>query len=231
MTGMAAVLAKGGYATHYAGKWDCGMATNQHTPRGRGYSTSLSYFHHANDYYTQQDGGSCNKHPMVDLWNLEDPATDGLFGSPAKAYANGANCSFDSQNPQNQVCVYEDALFEERVIKILGDHTDKDVPLFIFWASHIVHAPLQVPDEQLAKFSFIDDKNRRTYRAMVNWIDGSIGRVVQKTKDDGFYENLLIVLSSVSFILSATAVTLTKTSHIAGPTMVVRLVAVRQIFH
>lgn len=68
-------------------------------------------------------------------------------------------------------------------------------------------------------------------RAMVNWIDGSIGRVVQKTKDDGFYENLLIVLSSVSFILSATAVTLTKTSHIAGPTMVVRLVAVRQIFH
>jgi hypothetical protein len=35
-------------ATHYTGKWDCGMATEAHTPRGRGYDTSLFYFHHDN---------------------------------------------------------------------------------------------------------------------------------------------------------------------------------------
>ena len=46
MTGMSAVLKGVGYATHYAGKWDCGMATEAHTPKGRGYDTSLFYFHH-----------------------------------------------------------------------------------------------------------------------------------------------------------------------------------------
>jgi hypothetical protein len=36
-------------ATHYTGKWDCGMATEAHTPKGRGYDTSLFYFHHDNE--------------------------------------------------------------------------------------------------------------------------------------------------------------------------------------
>ena len=51
MTGVAEVMKKAGYATHFAGKWDCGMATPRHTPRGRGYDTSLHYFHHMEDYW------------------------------------------------------------------------------------------------------------------------------------------------------------------------------------
>ena len=34
MTGMSAVLKSAGYATHYTGKWDCGMAMEAHTPKG-----------------------------------------------------------------------------------------------------------------------------------------------------------------------------------------------------
>jgi arylsulfatase I/J len=45
-TGLGAVMKKGGYKTHFAGKWDCGMATPDHTPMGRGYDESLIYFHH-----------------------------------------------------------------------------------------------------------------------------------------------------------------------------------------
>ena len=37
MTGISAVMKKGGYATHMYGKWDAGMATPDHTPAGRGY--------------------------------------------------------------------------------------------------------------------------------------------------------------------------------------------------
>lgn len=71
MTGMAEVLKRAGYATHFAGKWDAGMATPDHTPEGRGYDTTLSYFHHANDYYTFKTG-LCNGKPVTDLWNLFD---------------------------------------------------------------------------------------------------------------------------------------------------------------
>eukprot|EP00035_Acanthoeca_spectabilis_P017658 m.371226 g.371226 ORF g.371226 m.371226 type:complete len:556 (+) comp16683_c0_seq28:2454-4121(+) len=195
MTGIAEVLAKAGYKTHYSGKWDCGMATNQHTPAGRGYQSSLSYFHHANDYYTQQTG-QCNKTQITDLWNLRNPNLDGFFGRPAKAFANGPKCTDATQNPAGQTCTYEDALFESRVTEVIERHPNKDVPLFVFWATHIVHGPLQVPDDQLAKFSFIPDKQRALYRSMVNWIDGAIGRVIQKTKDTGLYDDMLIIFSS-----------------------------------
>ncbi len=46
-------LASHRYATHFVGKWDAGMATPTHTPQGRGYDTSLNYFEHKNDYWTQ----------------------------------------------------------------------------------------------------------------------------------------------------------------------------------
>ncbi len=33
-------------------RWDAGMATFEHSPRGRGYDESLYYYHHANSYWT-----------------------------------------------------------------------------------------------------------------------------------------------------------------------------------
>jgi hypothetical protein len=58
MTGIAAMLKKGAnYSTHAVGKWDAGMATPQHTPRGRGFDTSLVYYNHENDYWTRKQGG------------------------------------------------------------------------------------------------------------------------------------------------------------------------------
>ena len=56
MTTIAQLLKRAGYRTHLVGKWDCGMATPEHTPRGRGYDSSFGYFHHANDYWTEAIG-------------------------------------------------------------------------------------------------------------------------------------------------------------------------------
>ena len=46
MTTLADIMKRGGYKTHFAGKWDVGMAHKDMTPRARGYDTSLFYFHH-----------------------------------------------------------------------------------------------------------------------------------------------------------------------------------------
>lgn len=72
MTTIAAKMVAGGYRTHYVGKADFGMATREHTPRGRGYHTSLSYFHHENSYWTQMDTGFCGGTDIVDLWVAEE---------------------------------------------------------------------------------------------------------------------------------------------------------------
>ena len=36
------------------GQWHVGMATSAQTPKGRGFSSSLGYFHSFNDYFNEQ---------------------------------------------------------------------------------------------------------------------------------------------------------------------------------
>jgi arylsulfatase I/J len=82
MTTIATKLASVGYKTAMYGKWDAGMATPAHTPRGRGYGTALSYFHHLNDEWSQtvwhqscQVGNAST--PVVDLWLAREGHPEG----------------------------------------------------------------------------------------------------------------------------------------------------------
>ena len=173
MTGIGTKMKEGGYATHMVGKWDAGMATPDHTPLGRGFDSSLNYFHHANDYYTEQ-AGVCNKTHIVDLWDTDKPAS-----------------ALNGTGPDN----YEDGLFKERVLDIIRNH-DPSTPLFLYYAPHIVHTPYQVPDRYLKKFNFIDQQYRQVYQAMVNYLDDAVGEIVAALKSRGLWDNLLFVTSS-----------------------------------
>ena len=174
MTGIAEKMKEGGYDTHQVGKWDAGMATTDHMPKGRGFDTSFGYFHHANDFYTEIDGRPCNKTHIVDIWDTDKPA----YGK------NGTG-------PDN----YEEGLFKERLLEVVNNH-DSSKPLFLYYAPHIVHAPLEVPERYQQKFSFIDDHDRQIYHAMVNYLDDVVGELVDALKRKGLWDNLLFVASS-----------------------------------
>ena len=125
MTGIATKLKKAGYAAHQVGKWHAGGATPDHIPTGRGFDSSFGYFNFVNDYFTEIHG-DCNKTPIVDLWDTEKTATcTGVKGT----------------GPDN----YEDALFAKCLMKVI-DNYDPSTPLFLYYALHIAHGPLQVPD-------------------------------------------------------------------------------------
>lgn len=174
VTGIAEKLKEAGYETHQVGKWDAGMATPDHTPQGRGFDTSFGYFHHANDYYTEE-AGNCNKTRVVDLWDTDKPA-HGINGT----------------GPDN----YEEALFKERVLDVVKNH-DTSKPLFLYYAPHIVHTPLQVPDKYLNMFSFIkDSQTRQYYHAMVAYLDDVVGELTDALKAKEMWDNLLFVTSS-----------------------------------
>ena len=174
MTGIGTKMKEGGYATHMVGKWDAEMATPDHTPQGRGFDTSLNYFHHANDFYTERAGGRCDKTPIVDLWATNKPAA-----------------SLNGTGPDG----YEEGLFKDQILQIIENH-DPTTPLFLYYAAHIVHRPYQVPNKYLEKFDFIDEKYRQIYHAMVNYLDDVIGEVVAALKDHGLWDNLLFITSS-----------------------------------
>ena len=174
MTVIATKMKEAGYATHQVGKWDAGMATPDHIPTGRGFDTSFGYFHHSNDYYNET-AGHCSSTPIVDLWDTDSPAT-GVNGT----------------GPDN----YEEGLFKEHVLKVINSHNDPSTPLFLYYAPHIVHMPYEVPRKYLEMFSFIDDKLRQVYHAMVKYLDDNVGEIVDALKTKGLWDNLLFITSS-----------------------------------
>eukprot|EP00448_Togula_jolla_P039179 CAMPEP_0170621492 /NCGR_PEP_ID=MMETSP0224-20130122/28627_1 /TAXON_ID=285029 /ORGANISM="Togula jolla, Strain CCCM 725" /LENGTH=601 /DNA_ID=CAMNT_0010947749 /DNA_START=45 /DNA_END=1850 /DNA_ORIENTATION=- len=137
MTGMGEKLRDAGYSTHFVGKWDIGMATHAHLPRSRGYSTSLGYFEKSNSQW----GSKCiqcdvcgEDANITDLWDTDGPVTD-----------------VDETE-------YQEFKFEKRINDIIWQH-DKSNPLFLFYAPHVAHCPLQVPKEYLDKFAFMSTVN------------------------------------------------------------------------
>ena len=170
MTGIAEKMKEAGYATHMVGKWHVGMATPDHIPTGRGFTTSYGYLTGVNDYYTEQNR-HCNITPIVDLWNIDRPANED----------NGTE--------------YEEALFKEHLFDVVSKH-DPSTPLFLYYTPHIVHAPLEVPQNYENMFSFIDDHDRRIYHAMVKYLDDLVGELIELLKSKGIWDNLLFVTSS-----------------------------------
>lgn len=92
-------------------------------------------------------------------------------------------------------CRYEDEVFLDALLRTIGGH-DPSRAFFAFWAPHVAHTPLMVPKVAYDHFAHVADWRRRRYLAMVYYIDGALGTVVQALKDKNMYDNTLIVMSS-----------------------------------
>lgn len=80
-------------------------------------------------------GQACNlaSTSITDLWSGSNPAHS--MKPPTDCSAQTSNLS--APWPQNASCIYEDALFEAEVQRIVAMHPLPQ-PLFLFWAPHIV---------------------------------------------------------------------------------------------
>ena len=190
MTGIAERLARdAGYATAMSGKWDAGMATPDHTPRGRGYGRYLGYYHHANDYWTEglpfEATGVINVclNQYKDLW-----LSNATYHGPAARYV-GHN-------------VYEEEFFTNHSLAAIDAHgamvraNATSAPLFLVHAFHLLHTPLQIPQAYLDKFAFIDNGVRQHYASMVYYMDEVVGKLVAALKANGLWANSLLVFAS-----------------------------------
>ena len=98
---------------------------------------------------------------------------------------------------------FEDVLFKERSLRILGAHDAAAAPLFLVHATRLVHTPLQVPKywlgrvDALAAPAAFDDAGRRTYAAMVLMLDAIVGELVSAIKaKPGMWDQTLIGFAS-----------------------------------
>lgn len=203
MTGIATKLRAAGYRTHAIGKWDAGMATPDHTPLGRGYESWLGYFQHANDYWNEgtvlQATGEIDQClDQIRDFTLLNATYHGGFRD---AMSMTAACR---RNHEADPGCYEEQAFRERALDIISGH-DTTERLFLFYAFHLVHTPLEVPMAYLQKIDGIvhdaggvpfDSRQRRLYSAMVLFMDETVAAIVAALKDKHMWDRTLLIFAS-----------------------------------
>lgn len=139
---------------------------------------------------------------IVGKWHLgSQPAMhpqkrgfDEFFG-----FLGGSHSYFNSSGilrgtePVSELDYTTDA-FGREAISFIDRHQTH--PWFLYLAFNAVHTPMDATDDRLAKFSNIQDKQRRTYDAMMLAMDEAIGKVRKKLIDLGLEKNTLIIFIS-----------------------------------
>ena len=216
LTGLAEYMKQEHYATHYVGKWDVGMASPQHTPKGRGYDTSLHYFEHKNDFWTQacMQSACCSQ--------MQEPGANVTTANATTTIYD----LWDTDRPARDVrgMDYEEFIFQRRMLDLIDRHADKmdeeeeQQSMFLFYAPHVAHCPLQVPQSYLDQFEFMDNDEdlcqaqtstivgpndttptyscRKQYHAMVKLLDDILESLVQRLQSRGMWDNTLMVVTS-----------------------------------
>jgi len=186
---IAEILKEVGYVTGAFGKWGLGYPGSEGDPNMQGFDEFFGYNcqRMAHNYYPGH------------LWhNQKKIELEGNSGDRFETYA-------------------PDLIHAEALHFI---ESNKDRPFFLYYPTTIPHAELLLPEENLAEFrgkylpekaykgAEPGDKNFRTgaygtqpeahaaFAAMVSYLDKQVGELVEKLKEEGIYDNTLIMFSS-----------------------------------
>ncbi|KAL4218609.1 hypothetical protein ACF0H5_021199 [Mactra antiquata] len=157
-----------GYSTHAVGKWHVGFYKDDYLPTSRGFDSYFGYLTGSEDYYTHY---RC--YDKMCGTDLRDNTV------PADLY-NGT---------------YSTHLFADKVIDIVDKH-DAEKPLFVYLPFQAVHAPLQVPQKYIDRYSNIKNKKRRTYAGMVTCMDEAVGMIADALKNKGIWDNTILIFTT-----------------------------------
>lgn len=100
----------------------------------------------------------------------------------------------------NTIGQYATDLFTDKSIEMINNH-DKRKPMFLLLSHLAVHAgnvydPLQAPKSEINKFTYIQNKDRQVYAAMVSKLDESVGKVVKALDQNAMLNNTIILFMS-----------------------------------
>lgn len=85
---------------------------------------------------------------------------------------------------------YTTRAYADRAVDWLGRNASN--PWFLYVPFNAQHAPLQAPEELLAKFAHIQDEKRRYFAAMMTAKDEAVGKILKKIADMGQENNTIV---------------------------------------
>ncbi|XP_050300182.1 arylsulfatase B isoform X2 [Anthonomus grandis grandis] len=159
-----------GYINHIVGKWHLGSWKREYTPLYRGFATHLGYWTGHQDYFDHtavEKGG----------WGLD--------------MRRNLSVAYDLHGQ------YSTDIFTEESVRLINKH-DINKPMFLYLAHAATHSgnpynPLPAPDEEIAKFRYIEDYNRQRFAGMLSKLDASVGSVVTALEKRNMLNNSIII--------------------------------------
>ncbi|MCF7976095.1 MAG: sulfatase [Phycisphaerae bacterium] len=125
------------------------------------------------------------------FWGFLGGGHDYFKSSPNGAgYQSPIECSYKQPRP---ITYITDDIGHEAVDFIKG-HTEQ--PFFLYVAFNAPHAPMQALDQDLALYTNVKEKKRRTYCAMVHRLDVNIGAILAAVESAGMSQRTLVVFIS-----------------------------------
>ena len=197
---MAKRLQDVGYTTGMVGKWGLGAPHTHSIPNEMGFDFFFGYNcqRQAHTYY-----------PLFLYKNKKRVHLANDTVAPNTKLPKGT----DPNDPKNYASFslmdYAPDLMFKELTKFVD--SNKDQPFFLYWATPIPHVALQAPQKwvdyykqkfgkenpYLGEMGYFPHQNpRAAYAAMVSYLDENIGKLVQQLKDEGIYDNTLIVFTS-----------------------------------
>ena len=90
---------------------------------------------------------------------------------------------------------YTTNLLADEAVRVIGQH-DPRTPLLLYVPLTAPHLPLEAPPEYLRRYRRIQDRDRRTYAAMVTCMDDAIERILEALAKRGMDRNTLVIFCS-----------------------------------
>ncbi|KGK30206.1 sulfatase [Cellulophaga sp. E6(2014)] len=167
-----------GYYTGAIGKWHLGETTAYH-PNNRGFDDFYGFLAGGHKYFPEEYRQQYRRQKEAGAKIIND------YVLPLEH--NGTTLQ------ENE---YLTDAFSREAGRFIQEANDKKKPFFLYLAYNAPHVPLEAKKEDLDKFKHIQDKDRRTYAAMVYAIDRGVGQIVENLKKTGQYDNTLIIFLS-----------------------------------
>jgi arylsulfatase A-like enzyme len=194
------LLQTAGYKTGIVGKWGLGAPMTEGIPNKQGFDFFYGYNcqRQAHTYYP------------VHLWrNEEKVMLNNELVAPGTLLPEGADPKDEASYAKYRLNDYAPELMLNEAVGFI--QKNKRQPFFLYFASPLSHVPLQAPkkwvDHYIKKFGpeepylgkqgyFPNRTPRATYAAMVSYLDESVGKLIETLKEEGVYDNTLIIFSS-----------------------------------
>ncbi|MEG1617801.1 MAG: arylsulfatase [Bacteroidales bacterium] len=194
------LLQSAGYTTACIGKWGLGYPGSVGTPNKQGFDFFYGYNcqRQAHTYF-----------PGFLYRNEEREYLANEVVPPSTKLDPGA----DPRDPASYEKYYQKEYANDLMYKEILAFVDqnKDKPFFMMWTTPLPHVSLQAPkrwvDYYLKKFGdeepYLGNKGyypcrypHATYAGMISYFDEQVGGLIAKLKEEGLYENTLIVFTS-----------------------------------